>query len=178
MTEVKAVLLLQKGRPEGLNWIMEHYAPYISTVVWSILRGRMSRSDAEEVTSDVFFALWQARKRLRPETLKGYLAAIARTRAINKLREHGLEMTVEDDAITIPTDDPAQVLENAERARAVREAVHSMDPPDNEIFVRYYYYCQTAAEIAVTLGMSPASIRQRLKRGRDRLKEKLTKGEW
>ena len=178
MTEEKAVSLLKRGRPEGLNWIMEHYAPYVSTVAWSILRGRMSQSDAEEVASDVFFELWKARDRLRQETLKGYLASIARARAINKLREQGWELTVEEDTLTIPADDPAQVLEDAERDRAVREAVHSMDPPDNEIFVRYYYYCQTAAEIAVTLGMSPASIRQRLKRGRERLKEKLTKGEW
>lgn len=178
MTEEKAVSLLQKGRPEGLRWLMDRYAPYVSAVAWSILRGRMSQSDAEEVASDVFFALWQARKRLRPETLKGYLAAIARTRAINKLREHGWELIVEEDILTIPADDPAKILEDAERDRAVRDAVHSMGPPDNEIFVRYYYYCQTAEEIAVALGMTPASIRQRLKRGRDRLREKLTKGEW
>ena len=87
MTEEKAVSLLKKGRPEGLNWIMERYAPYVSTVAWSILRGRMSQSDAEEVASDVFFELWKARDRLRQETLKSYLASIARARAINKLRE-------------------------------------------------------------------------------------------
>lgn len=178
MTEEKAVSLLQKGKPEGLAWIIDHYAPYVSAVIWSILRGRMSHSDAEEVASDVFFALWKAHERLRPETVKGYLAVTARARAINKLREQGWELTVEEDLLTIPTDGPEQVLEEAERDQAVREAVHSMGSPDREIFVRYYYYCQTAAEIAVALGMSPASVRQRLKRGRDRLRENLMKGEW
>lgn len=57
MTEEKAVSLLQKGKSEGLAWIINHYAPYISIVIWSIFRGRMSHSDTEKVASDVFFAL-------------------------------------------------------------------------------------------------------------------------
>ena len=178
MTEKKAVSLLQRGKSEGLSWLMEHYARYVAAVVWGILRERMSMRDAEEVTSDVFLALWQARERVRQETIKSYLAAIARAKAINKLRERGFELALEEDILELPTDDPEQILEASERAQAVREAVASMEPPDREIFVRYYYYCQTATEIADALGMNPATVRQRLKRGRERLKDTLTKGDF
>jgi RNA polymerase sigma-70 factor (ECF subfamily) len=51
-----------------------------------------------------------------------------------------------------------------------------MEQPDRDIFVRYYYYCQTTADIAREMALSPAVVRQRLHRGRDKLRQTLIEG--
>ena len=36
---------MQTGDPSGLESLMDIYIPYVSTVVWNILRGAMSQED-------------------------------------------------------------------------------------------------------------------------------------
>ena len=62
-------IILQKiyaGDPAGLEALMERYIPYVSAVVWNILRNSMSIEDGEEVVSDVFMAAWRQPSALRP----------------------------------------------------------------------------------------------------------------
>lgn len=51
-----------------------------------------------------------------------------------------------------------------------------MGPPDDEIFLRHYYYGQSTQSIAAALTMSDANVRQRLHRGREKLRKALEKG--
>ena len=177
MTEERALELLRKQRQEGLEYLIETYTPYVSAVVRNILGTRLPWQDGEEVVSDVFVALWRNGGKPLSGKVKGYLGKTARNKAINCLRDHGMELTVEEDVLAVSAPGPEETLEKAERARLLRDAVQSMDWPDREIFIRYYYYGEPAASIARTLKMSPAGLRQRLKRGRDRLRETLMKGD-
>ena len=52
-----------------------------------------------------------------------------------------------------------------------------MEQPDREIFLRYYYYLQSSAEIAQAMGMGASAVRARLMRGRNVLRNKLCKEE-
>jgi RNA polymerase sigma-70 factor (ECF subfamily) len=49
-----------------------------------------------------------------------------------------------------------------------------MTQPDQEIFLRHYYYCQSVAVIAEKMKMNPSTIKTRLKRGREKLRQYLT----
>ena len=176
MTEAHALAMLRADRPEGLEWFIDRYTAYVAAIAWNILGRTMTAQDVEEVTSDVFVALWQNRDRAKVGRVKGYLGQIARTRAINRLRQSQADLELEEDVLALPGADPEALAADRERDEAVRAAVQAMDEPDREIFVRHYYYCQTARQIAGLLRMSPAAVRQRLKRGRDRLREALTEG--
>ena len=176
MTEKHALALLREDRPGGLEWFIDRYTPYVSAIAWNILGPYMTAQDVEEVTSDVFVTLWRNRQKVRPGHIKGYLGYIARSRAINKLRQADMELELEDDMLLLPGGDLDELMSGRERDAAVRRAVQSMTEPDREIFVRYYYYCETAQAIARQVNMTPAAVRQRLKRGRDRLREILTEG--
>lgn len=180
MTEKRALELLQKGDQAGLIWMIDHYTAYVGAVVWNVLGGRMSRQDAEEVTADVFLTLWRNAEKPLPGKVKGYLGSIARSRALNRLRSQGFELALEEDILSLPADGPEELYLEAERRERVRAAVQAMGMPDREIFVRYYYYCESASSIADALHMTPAAVRQRLKRGRDALREELgkEKEEW
>ena len=83
-----------------------------------------------------------------------------------------------EDILDLPgPDDPAAALERAEEQALVRRAVFSLPDPDREIFLRHYYYAQTVREAAAAMGLNESTVKTRLRRGRIKLKELLTKEE-
>ena len=58
MREATIMQKIRAGDPSGLEALMDAYIPYVSVIVWNILRGAMSPEDGEEVVSDVFLAAW------------------------------------------------------------------------------------------------------------------------
>ena len=173
----ETILRKMRGRdPTGLEALMDRYLPYVSAVVWNILRGAMAPEDGEEVASDVFFAAWTQADDLRPGHVKGWLGAVARNKAKNKLRQMGRTLPLEEDALDLPgPEDPAGALEREEEGRRVRRAVDSLPAPDRELFLRHYYYAQSVKEIAGAMGLNESTVKTRLRRGRLKLKDMLTK---
>ena len=172
MRETVIVDKMRAGEPSGLEALMDRYIPYVSTIVWNILRGVMPREDGEEVVSDVFLAAWKQAGDLEPGSVKAWLGAVARNKAKNKLRQRGMTLPLEEDALDIPgLEDPASDVERAEERAMVRQAVGELPPQD--IFLRHYYYAQTVKEVALQMGMKESTVKTRLKRGRVKLKETL-----
>lgn len=176
MQEQTMVERIRAGSVSGLEALMERYLPYVSAVVWNILRFSMSAEDAEEVVSDVFLAAWRQAEDLKPGHVKAWLGAVARNQAKNKLRQRGLTLPLEDDALEIPgLEDPAGEIQRLEERRLVRQAVDGLSPQDREIFLRHYYYAQTVKEVARQMDMKEGTVKTRLMRGRMKLKEVLMK---
>lgn len=178
MREETMLRKMRSRDPAGLEALMDRYLPYVSAVVWNILRGSMSPEDGEEVASDVFLAAWEQAADLRPGQVKAWLGAVARNKAKNKLRQRGQTLPLEEDVIDLPDPaDPAGELERTEERRLVRRAVDSLPGQDREIFLRHYYYAQSVKEIAAAMGLNESTVKTRLRRGRLKLKELLTKEE-
>ena len=176
MREETIINKLRSGDPAGLEALMGRYLPYVSAVVWNILRQSMPREDGEEVVSDVFLAAWDQPGDLRPGSVKAWLGAVARNKAKNRLRQAGRDLPLEEDALEIPgPDDPPGEYERAVERQLVRQAVDSLPGPDREVFLRHYYYAQTVAEIADRMDLNLSTVKTKLRRGRMRLKEILTK---
>ncbi len=174
MTDAKALTQLQSGDQQALEWFIDKYGNYVGTVVNSVLQNCMSREDVEEVAADVFVTFWKSAKNLLPINLKGYLSRVARSLALRKLREKTQELPLEEDVLFIEEDSLIERIDQEQRNQRVREAVLSMTQPDREIFLRHYYYCQSIAVIAEKMKMNPSTIKTRLKRGREKLRQYLT----
>lgn len=169
---------MRSGDPEGLEELMNRYIPYISTIVWNILRNSMAPQDAEEVVSDVFLAAWSQAEQIRPGAVKAWLGAVARNKAKTKLRQMGQDLPLEEDCLELPDENtPANAVERKEEARLVRRAVDHLGEPEREIFLRHYYYAQTVQEISEAMEMNESTIKTKLRRGRMRLKTLLLRWE-
>lgn len=176
MKELWTLQKMRAGDSSGLEALMDAYTSYVSAIVWNILRGAMSPEDAEEVVSDVFLAAWNQAADLKPGHVKGWLGAVARNKAKRKLRDCQGAIALEDDALDVPgPDSAADEAERTEERRRVQEAVDSLPERDREIFLRHYYYAQTVQEISAATGVNEATVKTRLRRGRMKLKETLTK---
>ena len=142
MTDRKALKDIRAGSQDALVWIIEKYGAYVSTIVRNVIGNAMPFADVEEVSSDVFFALWTQADSVRAATLKGYLAGVARNMAKNKLRRAGHEIALEDNLLLIDGVNLEDVYANKEIQEIVRRAVNAMKEPEREILLRYFYYYQ------------------------------------
>lgn len=169
---------IRSGDPAGLEAMMDRYIPYVSAIVWNILRNAMPKEDAEEVVSDVFLTAWQKAGDVLPGSLKPWLGAVARNKARTRLRCAGGELPLEEDVLEIPDEDTPDVrLERSEEQKLVRLAVDSLPKPDREIFLRHYYYAQTVSDISREMNINESTIKTKLRRGRLRLKTMLVRWE-
>ena len=177
MRESMMLERITAGDPSGLKALMELYVPYISAIVWNILRGAMPPQDAEEVVSDVFIAAWEQAADLKSGHVKAWLGAVARNKAKNRLRQMGRTISLEENTVDLPDpSDLSEAMERDEERRLVRQAVDALPGADREIFLRHYYYAQSVKEISTHMALNESTIKTRLRRGRMKLKEVLTKG--
>lgn len=176
MREEAALRKMRAGDPSGLEALMNSYIPYVSAVVWNLLRGVMPPEDGEEVVSDVFLAAWNQAADLEPGHVKGWLGAVARNKAKDRLRRCGQTLPLEDNVLELPgPDDPLTDAERAEERALVRQAIDSLPDREREVFLRYYYYAQTVKEISIRMALNESTVKTKLRRGRIKLKEQLTR---
>lgn len=174
MADKKALEGIRNGSQESLGRLIDKYGAYVSTIVWNIIGSRMTMADAEEVCSDVFFALWNQANTVQSSSLKGYLAATARNMAKNKLRHAGYDLSLEENILLIDSSDLEDTYASKETAQIVRSTVNSMKEPEREILLRYYYYYQTMDVISKEMGINLSTVKTKLRRSKELLGKALT----
>lgn len=175
--ENTALERLRSGDEAALGWFIDKYTGYVTTIIRNMLLPRLPETDVDEAVADVFYALWKGAARMASGGVRGYLAGIARNKARDRLRSARIELPLADDVLEIPTPGPDEALTESETRSRTRRAVDAMVEPDREIFLRHYFYCQSVAEIALALDMNVNTVKTRLRRGREKLRSELTKGD-
>ena len=176
MEETKRLLQRIVRRDEAaLERAIGQYSAYVYTVVHNRSRGLLPAEDEEEICSDVFLALWDHAAEIFPPTLKSWLGSVARNRCVDALRKRQLSVPL-DESLSIDMNEPFSTLSDFERSICVRQALESLSAQDREIFYRFYDLCQTTNEIAAAMSLNPATVRTRLKRGREILRRQLCCG--
>ena len=174
LEEEKLIRRLKARSRSALEQAIRRYGPYVSTVVWRALGSAAAPEDVEEVTADVFVALWAHGEDLREDApLRPWLAAVARNRARNKLRTPPASLPLEEGA---PDQRPGPEEESQRRedARRLWQAVERLEQPDREVVLRYYFYEEKTREIAGALGLNHTTVRSKLSRSRKKLRQWLT----
>ncbi|MEI3025065.1 MAG: sigma-70 family RNA polymerase sigma factor [Ruminococcus callidus] len=140
----------------------------------NVTRGQTTQEDLEELTADVFLALWHHAPEMRTEHLTGYLASIARSKGYNWLRKNRPEtMPIDDVVISDDTDVSAQA-EQAELAGIVQEMLAQLPEQDRELLLRFYFYRQSVREIAGEMHMKESTVKTRMYRSRKKLRQLFT----
>ena len=176
MDEHKALKELKRKNEKALVWFIDRYSAYVSTIIYNIIGSSLSGADIEDISSDVFFTLWRNADKIAPGKVKAYLGGITRNKAKERTRKAGMELPLEDDLLLISSENPEHDFQEREQARFIQETVLSMRNPEREIFIRHYYYCQPVSAIAEEMNINLSTVKTKLRRGREKLKELLLKG--
>ena len=164
---------IKSGSQKALETVIDRYGSYVKAIAANIIKPPMTDADIEEVVSDVFLSLWNHPGDPGQGSLKGYLAAITRNKARDRLRSFHIVVPLEDDIFEVPVEDSYRQIELAQLKEAVKQMVERLEEPDRTILLRYYYFYQKTDEIAAALELNSAAVRQRLSRGREKLKKHL-----
>ena len=184
MDDIKLVHQLNMKNENALAALIERYSGYVSTVIRNISRGVLDSSDIEEVISDVFIKIWNNAGHLRAETLRSYIAVIARNLAIDMYRKlhtakregSTYEASLEELAECVGTQDPAETQLGAEAlGEAISVYLRSLDQQKRQIFISRYFFLDRCADIAEKAGIPEGSVRSILSRTRKGLKNYLEK---
>lgn len=176
MPDTELLRRLRRGDETAVEEAVDRYGAYVAAIVHRSL-GRLSRpEDVEELSSDVFFALWQKRGSLRGDSLRPWLAAVARNRARSHLRSLGPmpdESWSEPETVSASAELLAEERENRAELAA---AMAVLGAEDREMLLRHYCGGESVPEIATERGLHPENVKSRLRRGREKLKKLLEKG--
>lgn len=173
MTEKRLLARVAAGDSRALAEIINIYSTYVRTIAANITIPPLQQEDVEEVASDAFLAIWNHAEEIEEGKLKAYLAVVTRNLAKNKLRYLHLSVPLEEEYMILTVPDLEEELLKKDIRRLTRQAVENLPEPDRSIFMRYYFLYQKTEDIAATLELSPAAVRQRLSRGREKLKKHL-----
>jgi RNA polymerase sigma-70 factor (ECF subfamily) len=135
-----------------------------------------SRSLAEEIVSDVFFAAWRVAQGFEEKSrVSTWLLAIARHKAIAALRRRTEAQLDDGDAAAIPDggDDPEMSAHQASRSALVRRCLQGLPQAHREIIDLVYYHEKTVAEAARIVGVPEGTVKTRMMRARQRMSELL-----
>lgn len=142
-----------------------------------------SLTDADDVVQETLVQAWKQLDNLRdPAAVKGWLLRIVGSRSIDHLRKRRNHAGLDDVENQVGnhgeprTKDPENNAVNSSRVEALKSALAELPEEQRRCWVLKEFNDQSYEEIALTLNISPASVRGRLARARITLARKME--EW
>lgn len=150
------------GDIRNINYIVDTYGDMLYRVAYQYTR---NRSEAEDITQDVFVAMLKKMPFKSEEHLKAWIIRVAINKSINYLKSNRKKVLSLDENIDVAGE---QAFDRDEI-----EELQSLPRFDRSVIYLYYYEGYSIKEIAKITGKSANSINIRLFRAREKLKTLL-----
>ena len=139
-----------------------------------------SPGEAEDVTIDTFWQVWQQANRYDPVrgSVGAWICTIARSRALDRLRTQRRSPLIATDEpperadLTID-EDPEQDVFLAERSAIVRSALGELSDSQREAIELAFYHGLSHAEIADRLNEPLGTIKTRIRLGLSKMRDRM-----
>jgi RNA polymerase sigma factor (sigma-70 family) len=168
---IRLVNRARRRDPAAFTALIERYERTALAAAYAQVHHAHRAGDAVQ---DAFLRAWQELPRLQ-EAVKfgGWLLQIVRNAAIDARRRIRPSVAEFPDLASKEAD-PAEELDQAERAAKIKEALAQLDETTRTAVVMRYYEGLSAKEIAAALDMTAAAVDMRLSRARGQLREWLS----
>ena len=162
-TDTMLVSAIRSGDEQAMAQLYDRYSPIVYSVALRVLG---DTAGAEDVLQEVFLQLWR-----RPDvfdasrgSLPGWLAVIARNRAIDSLRKRRPETDIDNVVVPVIPD----LASEAEWSRAlekIRSVLGSMPSSQRSALELAFFEGLTHTEIAAKTGEPLGTIKTRIRAG-------------
>jgi RNA polymerase sigma-70 factor (ECF subfamily) len=154
----------------------EIYDLYVNRIYRFVYFKLPSRSEAEDITADVFLRAWEYLKENKVEYLGALLYQIARNAVMDFYRQRARYGITEDETALENLPDGGKLVKAAETAvdmEAVLKALKSLKGEYQEILIMKYLDEMSSKEIANTLKKKPNTVRVLAHRALNSLREAI-----
>jgi RNA polymerase sigma factor (sigma-70 family) len=177
LSDIELIKLSLKGNQSAYADLVKRHQRFVFTLA---MRFTKSREDAEEVAQDCFVKAFRSLESFKQESkFSTWLYTIVYTTAMTSLRKKRVDTSSIDDEDTyiqienVSSGYDTDNVENKSRSFYLNQAIEQLTPDDATIITLFYKGEQSLEEIAQTLGIEANSVKVKLFRARQRLKEKL-----
>ena len=168
-----------QGDQQAYAEIVKRYQNFVFTIC---LRYAPAREDAEEIAQDVFVKAYRSLADFRGDAkFSTWLYTIVHTSCLSFLRKKRPDIKSLDDdhvfakADTMDSGLRANQVEQKSRIAMVNEAIRLLGPDDAKVITLFYKGEQSLDEIGHIMGLDPNTVKVKLHRARQRLREKMEK---
>lgn len=172
---ITLVQLAQSGDREAFGELVSEFE---STVFAITMRRLRNRSEAAEVTQEVFLRAMRKIDQLRePERFVGWLKRIAVRLSINRAVRRPREVVAEPQTFEFARTSPDAAVQNVlegERAHQLQGGLDKLRPLDRETLVAFYFQGQSLKEMSTRFDSPIGTIKRRLHTARNRLRDELS----
>ena len=178
-TDSEIISRVLRGEQQAFAELVNRYQNFVFTIT---LRYTDNREDAEEIAQDIFVKAYRSLADFRGASkFSTWLYTIVTTSCITFLRKKKLETrSLDDEKVFEQADNQnsgftANQIEQKSKVAMVNDAIKLLSPDDAKIITLFYKGEQSLEEIGVIIGMEPNTVKVKLHRARQRLKEKMEK---
>ena len=162
------------GDEAALGDLYDRYSGFVHGLALSVIRDRQA---AEDVTQDVFVAIWQDPQRFDAArgTLRGFLGTMTHRRSVDVVRREEARRRREARTSMEPRAAP-DLVDAALRTFAserVRAAVSLLPEAQRQTLELAYFHGRTYRQVADELGIPEGTAKSRLRLGLQRIAELL-----
>lgn len=179
LTDTEIIKKILQGEQALFAQLVQRYQRYVFTLV---NRFTSNREDAEEISQDIFVKAYRSLADFRGEAkFSTWLYTVVRTSCITFLRKKQLDTTSLDNERTLiqlenkESGFNANIVEQKSRHAMLNSAIRLLSPDDSQILTLFYKGEQSLEEIGRIMGLEPNTVKVKLHRARNRLKEKMEK---
>jgi RNA polymerase sigma factor (sigma-70 family) len=168
-----------RGEQSAFALLVEKYQNYVFTLV---LRFTENREDAEEIAQDVFVKAYRSLADFRGDSkFSTWLFTITRTTCLSFLRKRKLDtQSLDNERTSLQVENResgfnANLVEQKSRHHMLSQAISMLSVDDVQVLNLFYKAEQTLEEIGKIMRLDPNTVKVKLHRARQRLKEKMEK---
>jgi len=176
-TDVALIDQVLAGNQSAFAELVERYKKYVFTVALNFVK---SREDAEEISQDCFVKTYRSLATFqRQSKFSTWLYGIVYHTSMTFLRKKKMDKVSIDDEETFiqleskESDFRADKAEKKSRNEYVQQAMKMLLPDDAMILTLFYQGEQSLEEIATATGFEANTVKVKLHRARQRLRDKL-----
>ena len=178
--DIEVISRVIRGDQQAYAELVHRYKDYVFTLA---LRFCKNREDAEEVSQDIFIKVYRSLADFKGTSkFSTWLYTITYNTSVTFLRKKKKMdvRSIDDDHTFLQLENQessfsANQMEQKSRVNHVNQAIGKLSTDDAQIITLFYKMEQSLEEIGVILGLEPNTVKVRLHRARQRLKEKLEK---
>jgi RNA polymerase sigma-70 factor (ECF subfamily) len=177
LSDIELIEQTLGGNQAAYAELIKRHQRFVFTLA---LRFSKNREDAEEIAQDCFIKAYRSLSNFqRQSKFSTWLYSIVYTTAMTFLRKKRVDTdSIDDENTYIQLENSSSIhdvnsAENKSRSYYLNQAITQLLPDDAAIITLFYMGEQSLEEIGNTLGIEPNTIKVKLFRARQRLKEKL-----